>query len=126
MYKRSPYSYYLVCSYRRTYPAPADGYPPFNLPTGNCLCHRYDKIWIIIAGVKGVGAEVNDVEPGLPQLSCQLFLYSKSAVVCGDADAHPLTHSHLSNVATRLNIFSTVKPYSLIIVSPGADAPNRS
>ncbi|AGA21295.1 Permease protein PstA [Bacillus subtilis subsp. subtilis str. BSP1] len=40
---------------------------------------------------------------------------------------HPLSKAYLLiNALTRFTTFGTEKPYSLMMVSPGADAPNRS
>ncbi len=67
--------------------ASTDGHAALHLSAGHRAGQRHDKIRIIIVQIQLQVAEIDHLMAGRAQLSSEMFLQFKSAMVGGDADA---------------------------------------
>jgi hypothetical protein len=82
-----PHACHLVSDHARPDATAADGHAALDISASDCACQRHDKIRIIVIQIQSAVAEVNYLMAGRAQLSDELFLQFKSAMVGGDADA---------------------------------------
>ena len=79
---------YLVGTHRRPDAAAADREAAIHLPRYHRSRKWNDKVGIVVVGAQRVSAEINDFMAGSAELSNQLLLQTKSAVVGGNSYAH--------------------------------------
>ena len=78
----------LVGTYRRPNAAAADREAAIHFPRYHRSREWNDKVGIVVVGAQRVSAEINDFMAGSAELSNQLLLQTKSAVVGGNSYAH--------------------------------------
>jgi hypothetical protein len=64
-----------------------DGHTAIHLPASDCMGQRHNKIRIIVLSIQSAVTEVDYLMAGRAQLSDELFLQFKSAMVGGDTNA---------------------------------------
>ena len=87
MNQARPNARHFVRGDRCPHSAATNGHAAIHLSARDCARQRHDKIRIIIVRVRSAVAEIDHLMAGRAQLSDELFLQFKSAMVGGDADA---------------------------------------
>ena len=87
MNQAGPNPRHLVRNDRCPNPASTDGHAALHTSAGHCAGQRHNKIRIIVIRVQSAVAEFDYLMAGRAQLSDELFLQFKSAVVGGDTNA---------------------------------------
>src|ERR1043166_9558570 len=122
-----PNSFHLVGSDARSHSASADRDPALDLTICHALSQRHDVIGIVIFRSQTGRAKVQNLMSGLTQPFGQFFLQGKPCMIRGNSDTHYFASLFLfTSSMARSQMCSTVKPYSRITTSPGAEAPKRS
>jgi len=81
----------LVGAHRRANAAAADREAAIHFPPYHRSGEWNDEVGIVVVGAQRVSAEINDLVPRRAELSNQLLLQTKSAVISGNSYAHKLS-----------------------------------
>src|SRR6516225_3924718 len=101
MNERRPDARDFVGTDRSANTTSANGHPAFNLPGDHGLRQRNNKIGVIVVGTQLVSSEVDDLVPGVTELSDEVLLQPKATVIGGNSYSHtfpflPLTASSVA------------------------------
>jgi hypothetical protein len=89
----------LIGTNGRTDAAAADRHPTLYFAGGNSFRERDDEIWVVVAGIKAVSAEVHYFMADCAKLGDEFFFQAKSTVIGGDSEAHVFSSSALVHAA---------------------------
>jgi hypothetical protein len=82
------YSRNFVGANRSTYPASANSNPAIYCAGGDCAGQGSHEVRVVVAWLKTLCTEVNNVMTGSPETATKVLFQSISAVIRGDSDAH--------------------------------------